>query len=105
MPDTDTLALSARHVLGAGLCGATFFDSTFDRVHRLGFLGQTSAAAFARQTDALRQGLRSLGYEDGRNLAIEYRWAEGKLDRLPALARELVERRVDVIVRLSRLPE
>jgi putative ABC transport system substrate-binding protein len=79
-------------------CQSAAAADPVDRVHRLGFLGQTSAAAFARQTDALRQGLRSLGYEDGRNLAIEYRWAEGKLDRLPALARELVEKRVDVIV-------
>ena len=71
---------------------------TAGRVFRLGFLGQTSAADLARQADALRQGLRSLGYEEGRNLAIEYRWAERKLDRLPALAAELVELKVDVIV-------
>jgi putative ABC transport system substrate-binding protein len=68
------------------------------RVYRLGFLGQTSAADLARQTDALRQGLRDLGYEEGRNLVIEYRWAERKLDRLPALAAELIGLKVDAIV-------
>jgi ABC transporter substrate binding protein len=69
-----------------------------DRVYRVGFLGQTSAGDLARQTQALRQGLRDLGYEEGRNLVIEYRWAERKLDRLPALATELVGAKVDIIV-------
>jgi putative ABC transport system substrate-binding protein len=68
------------------------------RAYRLGFLGQTSAADVARQTAALREGLRHLGYEEGRNLVIEYRWAERKLDRLPALATELVRLEVDAIV-------
>jgi putative ABC transport system substrate-binding protein len=71
---------------------------TAERVYRLGFLGQTSAADLGRQTAALRQGLRALGYEEGRNLVIEYRWAERKLDRLPTLATELVGLKVDIIV-------
>jgi putative ABC transport system substrate-binding protein len=71
---------------------------TVDRVYRLGFLGQTSAPDLARQTAALRQGLRDRGYEEGRNLVIEYRWAERKLDRLPVLATELVGLGVDIIV-------
>jgi putative ABC transport system substrate-binding protein len=71
---------------------------TADRVYRLGFLGQTSAPDLARQTAALRQGLRDRGYEEGRNLVIEYRWAERKLDRLPVLATELVGLGVDIIV-------
>jgi ABC-type uncharacterized transport system substrate-binding protein len=71
---------------------------TADRVYRLGFLGQTSAPDLARQTAALRQGLRERGYEEGRNLVIEYRWAERKLDRLPVLATELVGLGVDIIV-------
>ena len=48
--------------------------------------------------DALRQGLRDLGYVEGKNLIIEYRWAEGRYDRLPDLARQLVRQRVDLIV-------
>jgi putative tryptophan/tyrosine transport system substrate-binding protein len=68
------------------------------RVYKLGFLGQTSSADLTRQIDALRQGLRDLGYEEGRNLIIEYRWAERRLERLPSLATQLVELKVDVIV-------
>jgi len=71
---------------------------TLDRIYRLGFLGQTSAQDLARQTAALRQGLRERGYEEGRNLVIEYRWAERKLDRLPVLATELVRAGVEIIV-------
>lgn len=71
---------------------------TAERVYKLGFLGQASATDFTRQTGALRQGLRDLGYEEGRNLLIEYRWAERKLDRLPGLAAELVGLKVDLIV-------
>ena len=71
---------------------------TADRIQSLGFLGQTSPADFTRQTESLLQGLRELGYVEGGNLVIEYRWAERKLDRLPALAAELVAAKVDVIV-------
>ena len=66
--------------------------------YTVGFLGLTSAADHSRQTGALRQGLRDLGYEEGKNLVIEYRWAERNLDLLPALAAELVGLKVDVIV-------
>ena len=71
---------------------------TAGRVYKVGFLGLTSAADHDRQTGALRQGLRELGYVEGRNLVLEYRWAERKLDRLPALATELVGLKVDIIV-------
>jgi putative ABC transport system substrate-binding protein len=50
------------------------------------------------RTEAFRQGLRELGYVEGKNIVMEYRYAEGKLDRLPALATELVRLKVDVIV-------
>jgi len=60
------------------------------RVPRLGFLGITSESTFRERLEAFRQRLRTLGYMEGTNLVIEYRWAEGHYDRLPALARELV---------------
>jgi putative ABC transport system substrate-binding protein len=60
------------------------------RVPRIGLLGVTSAAGYARQFEALRQGFRDLGYVEGQNLVIETRWADGHYDRLPALAAELV---------------
>jgi putative ABC transport system substrate-binding protein len=67
------------------------------RLARIGYLG-TNRAANPHLHEALRQGLRDLGYEEGRNLLIEYRDAEGKLDRLPALAVELVALKLDVII-------
>ena len=65
---------------------------------RIGFLGAAIPAAWAPRLDAFRAGLRDLGYVEGRNIAIEYRFAEGQYDRLPALAAELVSLKVDVIV-------
>ena len=67
------------------------------KVTRIGFL-VTNRAAIPRLRDAFLQGLRDRGYVEGRNVVIEYRDAEGKLDRLPALAAELVALKVDVIV-------
>ena len=67
------------------------------KVARIGYLG-TNRAVAPRHVDAFLQGLRDLGYVEGRNLVIEYRDAEGKLERLPALAAELVALKVDVIV-------
>jgi putative ABC transport system substrate-binding protein len=64
----------------------------------IGYLGAESATAFASRLHAFRQGLADAGYVEGRNVAIEFRWAEGQHSRLGALAAELVSRRVDVIV-------
>jgi putative ABC transport system substrate-binding protein len=64
----------------------------------VGFLGAVSTSDYARQVEALRAGLRDFGYADGKNIAIEYRWAEGNYDRLPDLAGELVRLKVDVLV-------
>ncbi len=68
------------------------------KVYRIGFLGIANASSWTSYIAALRQGLRELGYEEGKNLVIEYRWAEEDLDRLPTLAAELVSLKVDVIV-------
>ena len=68
------------------------------KIVRVGFLGPTSAASNASRMEALRAGLRDLGYVEGHNVVIEVRWAEGEFDRLPALAAELVRLNVDVIL-------
>jgi len=63
----------------------------------IGYLGGASPGPFAPFLAAFRQGLRETGYVEGQNLAIEYRWAQGRFDLLPALATDLVGRKVDVI--------
>jgi len=67
-------------------------------IPRIGFLGVSTPAAWATRVDALRAGLRDLGYVEGRNVVIEFRFAEGRYDRLNELAAELVRLKVDVIV-------
>ena len=68
------------------------------RVARIGFLGAASAVGYANQVAAFRKGLQEFGYEEGKTLVIEYRWADGKYERLPELAAELVRSKVDLIV-------
>jgi putative ABC transport system substrate-binding protein len=68
------------------------------KVPRIGFLSITSPSSLASPTEAFRQGLREAGYIEGQNITIEYRYADGKFDRLPFLAAELVRLKVDVIV-------
>src|SRR5262245_49452062 len=70
----------------------------------IGFLGISSPELFAAPLRAFRQGLGETGYVEGRNVAIEYRWAGGQNDRLPALAAELVRRRVNVLVAPGSTP-
>ena len=71
------------------------------KVARIGYVGVSSASAVPHADEAFLHGLRDLGYVEGQNIAIEYRWAEGQLDRLPDLAAELVRLKVDVIVASS----
>jgi putative ABC transport system substrate-binding protein len=68
------------------------------RIYRIGFLGIANSSSWASQIAALREGLREHGYEEGKNIVIEFRWAEENLDRLPKLASELVSLKVDLIV-------
>jgi putative ABC transport system substrate-binding protein len=57
-------------------------------VARMGFLGATTSSGYAGQVEALRAGLRDLGYVEGQTILIEYRWAEGRYERLPDLAKD-----------------
>jgi putative ABC transport system substrate-binding protein len=72
------------------------------KVARVGFLGTASAAGMANRVEALRAGLGEYGNVEGKNLVIEFRWAEGNYDRLPDLAAELVRLKVDVLVTQGR---
>jgi putative ABC transport system substrate-binding protein len=95
--------MDRRKFIGAvagGLVAAPFttFAQLSANVPRIGFLGSESASNQANRLEALRAGLRELGYVEGKNLVVEVRWADGKYDRLPALAAELVNLRVSAIV-------
>ena len=68
------------------------------KVPRIGFLGALSPSSISARIEAFSQGLRELGYVEGKNIVIEWRSAEGKFDRVPALAAELVQLKVEVIV-------
>ena len=86
---------------GIGALAAPLFafaQQPAGKMFKVGFLGPASAEEYSNWTDALRAGLRDLGYVEGKNLVIEWRWAEGKYARLPELAAELVRLKVDVIV-------
>jgi putative tryptophan/tyrosine transport system substrate-binding protein len=83
---------------GAAAWPITALAQQAGKVHQIGFLGGANAVGYAPQMKALRLGLQDFGYVEGKNLVLEERWAEGRYDRLPALAADLVARKVDVIV-------
>jgi len=85
-------------VVALTVCGARVEAQQPTKVPRIGFLAAISPAVLSARTEAFRQGLRELGYVEGKSFVIEWRYAEGKPDRLPALAAELVRFKVDVIV-------
>ena len=94
-----------RKVFGGGLCAMLLALSVSveaqqpaAKVSRIGFLTTGGEAASALRVKAFRQGLRELGYVEGKNIIIEYRYAEGRFERLPELAEELVRLKVDVLV-------
>src|SRR5206468_2671687 len=68
------------------------------KVPRIGFVTSGDSSTPSPNLEAFRQGLRNLGYIEGKNFVIEYRGAEGKLDRIPGLVAELVQLKVDVLV-------
>ena len=88
--------LSTSALLAAAV--ASFAQTPQAKIPRIGFLGVATPAAWAPRIDAFRAGLRDLGYVEDKNIVIEFRFAEGQYDRLPALAAELVRLKVDVIV-------
>ena len=68
------------------------------KVHHIGFLGSATPAGSAKAVESLRAGLRELGYVEGTNIVIEFRWAEGNYDRLPRLVAELIATNVEVLI-------
>jgi putative tryptophan/tyrosine transport system substrate-binding protein len=85
-------------VLGSFLASIHFAEAQQPKIARIAFINASSPAAILARYEAFRQGLRELGYVEGKNITIEYRYAEGKLDRLRELMAELVRLKVDVIV-------
>src|SRR5262249_38973530 len=73
-------------------------------IPRIGWLGGTSPAVNPAVLEAFRDGLRAHGWVEGQNVVMEYRWAEGRFERLPALAAELVRLPVDIIVPVASDP-
>ena len=69
-----------------------------NKIARIGFLGSATAGGSSQSVRALREGLKALGYVEGKNIVIEFRWAEGKYERLPELVADLIRRNVDVLV-------
>ncbi len=97
-------------VIGLALCALLFALNVPTeaqqptKIPRIGYLSATSPSTSPGRHEAFLQGLRELEYVDGKNIVIEYRWAEGKLERLPALAAELVRHKVDIIVTAGPIP-
>jgi len=85
-------------LLALGATPASAFAQQQNRAWRIGFLGTAFASGYVRELDSVRAGLRKLGYVEGNNIAIEYRWAESDPGRLKEMAAELVALKVDVIV-------
>jgi len=87
-------------MVGGSVLAAQLPDHTQQtaKVPLIGFLGLASASSSARQLESFRAGLRDLGYREGQNVVIDYRWADGEYERLSDLANELVRLRVDILV-------
>jgi ABC-type uncharacterized transport system, periplasmic component len=92
--------------VAGGLLAAPFtlLAQQSGRVRRIGFLARTSADSLSPLLDSFRQGLRDLGWIEGKSISIEYQFGDGQLSRLGELATELVRRNVDVIVTVDTPP-
>jgi putative ABC transport system substrate-binding protein len=99
---TIAMRVKRRRLLVAlGVCGLAApiaLHAEQSRVARIGFLGAETASVSGSRLQALRTGLRELGYVEGKNLAVTVRWAEGNYDQLPSLANELAQLGMDVLV-------
>ena len=84
-----------------GMCGAVAEAQQQAKIPKIGYLATGSGSGPVRGHEVLRRELRELGYVEGKNIAFEYRYGDSKLDRLPALADELVRLKVDVLVTSS----
>ncbi len=85
-------------VLGGIAAGASRAQAQPSRMPVIGYVGPENPGPFASRLKAFREGLSEAGFVEGQNVAVEFRWAEGRYDRLPELAADLVARRVDLIV-------
>jgi hypothetical protein len=85
-------------VIACALCGFVAQAHQIGKVPRIGFLDSGTASGSAVRLEAFRQELSKLGWIEGKNITIEYRFAEQKLERLPELAADLVRLKVDLIV-------
>ena len=91
-------------VIAFTICGAVASAQQLGKIFRVGYLDTSTASGSAVLIDAFRQELTKLGWIEGKNIAIEYRFAEGNNDRLPELAADLVRLKVDLIVVSSAVP-
>ena len=80
------------------LLTASLVQAQQSKIPRIGYLSNLSRDSESVRIESFRQGLRDLGYREGENIVVEFRYAEGKLERLPALAAELVNLKVDVMI-------
>jgi putative ABC transport system substrate-binding protein len=91
-------------VIAFAMRGAAARAQQPTKVHRIGYLNAVSSGSASDRIEPFRRGLRELGYREGENIVIESRYADGKLDRLPALAADLVRLKVEVIVTSGAIP-